>query len=325
MVASPSVAVVARRRSVRRAADVRPRGGVDSSRPRRRQVFLGPLSAPVRFTDCDDLLEHVRAILRGWSIDERPGGPRPVVRLTRTRRGYRRVSRWRSRPSLAREKVRETVVGALCGFHFELIDWYAEEHPEQLCLHAAAAVLGDGLVVFPSVQKAGKSVLTVALAERGVRVFTDDVLPIHLATRRGIALGIVPRLRVPLPENATPRFRKFVAAHRGPGHRRRQYVALPDAVMAPLGATAPVRRIVLLERVAAGPARLEPLDPADALEALLLQNFTWSAGAPAVLEALHAIARDASCHRLVFARSDDAAALLQRDFAARTGGLETAR
>jgi hypothetical protein len=225
------------------------------------------------------------------------------------------VSRWRDRPSLVREKIRETVVGALCGFHFELIDWYAEEHPGVLCLHAAAAVLGDGLVLFPAVQKAGKSVLTVALAARGVEVYADDVVPVDLATRRGLALGIVPRLRVPLPPNASPGFRRFVAAHRGPGHRNRQYLALPDAVMAPLGATAPVRRIVILERRRSGPAALAPIDPADALEALLLQNFTWRAGAPAVLDALHAVVAGATCHRLRFARSDEAADLLVGAFA----------
>lgn len=286
---------------------------------RTRELVLGPLSAPVRFTDCEELIEAVRAILPGWTLEDvtGAGGPRPILRMRRTRKGYRRVSRWKNRPSLVREKIRSTVVGALCGFHFELIDWYAEEHPDELCLHAAAARFGEGLVVFPALARAGKSVLTVTLASQGVRIYGDDVVPIDVRTRRGVALGIVPRLRPPLPLDLSPRLRAFVRAHAGPGFRNRLYVTVPPASLAPLGETAPVHGIVLLERGDEGPARIEEVDPAEALETLILQNFSLETPTDRVLDALHAVVLGARCRRVRYRRSEEAAALLHAEFGPR--------
>lgn len=318
------------------AAD-RPRGRKGSSHgaPRHRsrtgarttELVLGPLTAPVRFTDCPELVEAVRTILPGWSVKDVTGAdvPRPLMRIRRTEKGYRRVSRWKNRPSLVREKVRSTVVGALCGFHFELIDWYAEEHPDQLCLHAAAVQLGEGLVVFPALARAGKSVLTATLASLGVRVYGDDVVPVDVRTRRGVALGIVPRLRPPLPPDVSSRLRAFVRSHAGPGYRNRLYVTIPSATLAPLGETAPVKGIVLLERGDEGSARVEDVDPAEALETLILQNFSLETPTDRVLDALHAVVLGARCCRLRYTRSEEAAALLLAEFGARVPKSTRAR
>ena len=286
--------------------------------------MLGPLGAPVRFTDCPELVEAVRTILPGWDVKDVGGllGPRPAMRIRRTPRGYRRVSRWKDRPSLVREKIRSTVVGALCGFHFELIDWYAEEHPDELCLHAAAARFGDGLVVFPALGHAGKSVLTVALASLGVPIYGDDVVPIDLRTRRGVALGIVPRLRPPLPLDVSPRLRAFVRDHAGPGLRNRLYVTIPPGTLAPLGETAPVKGVVLLERGEVRAPRLGDVDPAEALETLILQNFSLQAPTDRVLDALHAVVLGARCRRLRYRRSEEAATLLRDEVGARASTTE---
>src|SRR5262245_35727079 len=116
---------------------------------RSQTICFRPIPAAIRFTGCDDLRDAAFSILRGWSYEDVTGRRRlrPIMRLAKTRRGYRRVSKWRSTPSLAREKVRRTLVEALCGFHFELIDAYAEEHTRELCLHAAGSRFRDGLVV----------------------------------------------------------------------------------------------------------------------------------------------------------------------------------
>src|SRR5207244_5895193 len=110
-----------------------------------------------------DLVEGILAILRGWRVEEvsERAGPRPALRVTRTRKGCRRVSGWLDRPSLVREKVRRSVVGGVCGFHYEMIEWYVKQFTDQLCIHAAAARFDDGLVVFPAMQRAGKSTLMV--------------------------------------------------------------------------------------------------------------------------------------------------------------------
>lgn len=291
-----------------------------------RTVRLGDLPQPARFRGCDDLVQAVRSILVGWRVrDVDPRGlPAPAIRVARTRRGYRRVSCWQHRPSLARAKVRRTLVEALCGFHFEFLDWYIAEHPEALFVHGAAVRFGRRLVVFPALAKAGKSTLTVHLAERGHVVFCDDVLAIDCATGRGTALGVVPRLRPPLPRGAGRAFHRFVAARRGHHRRNRLYVSLRRGELAPLGATAPIGGIVLLERRRRVRPRIEAIDPADALETIILQNFARDRPSPAILDTLARVTLGSTCYRLVYARGTDAVRLLERAYGrsprARRGG-----
>jgi hypothetical protein len=279
-------------------------------------VRYGPLPEPVRFVGCDDLVDAVASILRGWDVrDVAPEGlPRPVIRVRRIRRGYRRVSCWRHTPTLAREKVRRTLTEALCGFHFEFIDWYVAHHPDLLYVHGAAVQYGERLVLFPALAKAGKSTLTVRLAAEGLRVFCDDVLPIDPPTRRGIALGIVPRLRPPLPPDMSPSFRRFVDGRRGHAYVNRLYVTLRDGEIAPLGETAPVGGVVLLERSTEGAASLRRVDPAEALERVILQNFAGALPARGILDALADVVLGAECGALRYVRTEEAVRLLDGAF-----------
>ncbi len=283
-----------------------------------RTVRFGDLASPVRFSGCDDLLDAVRSILRGWSVVDVPAGDRtpPVIRVRRVEGGYRRVSRWTDRPSRVRAKLRRTLVEALCGFHSEFLDGYVEAHPDHLFIHGAAAMYGRRLVLFPAAAHAGKSTLTVHLAAAGRRIFCDDVLPIHPRTHRGIALGIVPRLRPPLPDNVSDEVRRFVDARAGHGYRNRLYVSLRGRELAPLGASAPIGGVVLLERRPTGPARLTDVDPADALETVILQNFARDVPAMAILDTLDRVVRKARCFRLRYSRTADAVAVLEDRFGA---------
>lgn len=286
-------------------------------RPRpHRLVRLGPLPQPVRFIGCDDLLAALRSILHGWPV--RPlaarAAPAPGLRIRRTRKGYRRVSRRYPTPTAARSKERGTLVEALCGLHSEVLDWLVEEHPSHLFVHGAAVRIGARLVVFPALAKAGKSTLTVHLAAAGHTVFTDDVLPIDTATGRGLALGIVPRLRPPLPASLGRAFHRFVAQRAGLSRSNRLYVRLRRGELAPLGSTAPVRGIVLLERAPGARASLQRLDPADALERMILQNFARDRPTPVILETLASIAERSDCYALRYARCAPAITLLEQAF-----------
>jgi hypothetical protein len=283
-----------------------------------RVVRWTPFAQPVRFRGCDDLLAALRSIVHGW--DEREIDPAraacPALRVSRARRGYRRVSTRLDRPSRARGKERRTLVEALCGLHGELLDWYAEAHPRHLFLHGAAVRIGGRLVVFPALAKAGKSTLSVQLAAAGHTVWTDDVLPVDLRTGRGLALGIVPRLRPPLPRGLGAATRAFVQRRAGPRRTNRFYVRLRRGECAPFGVEAPIGGVVLLERVPGARARIEPIARADALEALILQNYTRDRPAKAILDVLARVVERASCYRLQYARGAAAVAWLERTFGA---------
>lgn len=284
--------------------------------PRSRLVRLGPFEAPVRFTGCDDLLAALRSIVHGWRVtplDPRTA-PAPPLRVSRSRHGYRRVSSRHDRAWKARQKERRTLIEALCGLHAELLDWYLEAHPHDLFVHGAAVRFGRRLVLFPALAKAGKSTLTVHLAAAGYTVFTDDVLPIDTATARGFALGITTRLRPPLPAGLGRAFHAFVRRRAGLSNKNRLYVRLERGELAPLGATAPVGGVVLLEREPGARARLTAIDPADALERVILQQYARDRPSPLILDTLARVVEGSACYRLRYARCAPAVALLRAAF-----------
>ena len=96
---------------------------------------------------------------------------------------------------------------------------------------------------------AGKSTLTAALAQAGFGVFSDDVLPVFYANAgraHGAALGIAPRLRLPLPQTAGPEFEHWVATVSGPSNRQYRYLAIADQPRH--GKTLPIGAFVILDR-----------------------------------------------------------------------------
>lgn len=267
---------------------------------------------------CPATVDGLPRILAGWGL--RTSLSRGSARARIWRRG-RKSFGWESpkgvtAPVLWTERPPETETDVLCDIHDVLIDWYLAENPNHLALHGAAAKLGSGLVVFPTLTKTGKSTLMVELARRGVKIFCDDVLALEPKHSHGAALGLMPRLRNPLPRTATPAFRKFVAECRGPTDRRWIYVTLPDRVFAPLGTATPIRSLVFLERKARGAARLEAADAAEMLQELVAQNIAKGIRAGAILSRLAALTAVATSHRLTYSATEDAAKLLIERFAA---------
>jgi hypothetical protein len=172
-------------------------------------------------------------------------------------------------------------------------------------------VIGGRLVVFPSGSRAGKSTLVARLAAAGCLVYGDDVLPLDETDELGLALGLAPRPRIPLPANASLAFRQFIEAHAGPADDRYLYLNLEDG-LAPRGATAPLGAIVLLDRQPSGPASLSHASRADTLKALIRQNFARSEPARALLDRLHRLMSRVPCLALRYSELDEAAELIRR-------------
>lgn len=280
--------------------------------PRHRFIQYADLSAPVRFDGCDDLVASIERILCGWNIREVAGidASSSPMRISRASDGYRRVTTRHSTASRSRAKLRGNVVAALCGFHFELIDWYLDEHPDRLFVHGAAVHLPTGLALLPALAKAGKSTLTVALAAAGCRVQGDDVVPIDMATLEAVSLGIALRIRPPLPADVSPDLRDYVATHAGPTYGNRQYVRPAPDGFAPLGERSQIRTIVQLQRAEGATAEVRPISRADALERLILQNFAREVPAAGILDTLHRVVQGATCVELCYDRVEDGARAL---------------
>ncbi len=281
-----------------------------------RLVTLKGISTPVKFDGCDELIDGLGTVLRGWEIQDVPTTQpaRAQIRVTRTVRGYRRVSSRFNTPSRARKKIRRTTVAGLCGLHCELIDWHVDANEGMLCLHCAAAKFGDGLVLFPTTFRTGKSTLSTYMAAAGHRVFCDDVLPIDPDTDAGVAPGIVPRIRLPLPDNMGVKMRQYLASRSGPANHKYMYVNLNAQELAPLGEQAPIRGIVMLQRRARGKASLLPVSKHLVLEEVIAQNIARKVGALELLDTLHRVVENAQCYTLRYSRGGPAVKALQAVF-----------
>lgn len=288
-------------------------------------VSLGACGWRIAFTNCADVLEGVKAILHGWDIQDLPRSVKlkPHAHIARTSAG---TYRWRSdampRPALWDRDPPASAMNVIRDVHDVIFDWFLNEHPAHLCLHAAAVRIGSGLICFPSIHKAGKSTLCTALAASGQKVYCDDVLPIEPERNYGMAMGMAPLLRRPLPAHLGTASINFVAARKGPANKGWVYVRLGLYEIAPFGEQAPIKAFVLLHRKNGGRPKLEPVIKSQMLKELILQNFAEQVPPVQILDRLMSITEAAQCCQLQFDHIGDAAKLLVNTFA---GGARTSR
>ena len=274
------------------------------------QLIFADMRQPVRFIDCGDLLEHLSLVFPGWSILQTLEHSQPAVLTIRRRdKEYEISGDWIEKPLIRHDKV-----AAICALVAELVRAHVNQDDRLLCLHGAAAAFAGKLVVFPSFYRAGKSLLTACLAAAGTQVFGDDVLPLSLAEGEGIAPGLAPRLRLPLPDNLSAETRQYIEARRQLSSDNYTYLDLGNQALAPRGWRLPIGAFVLLERQEGAEAQLEAASDADILRQVVWQNFAREAEAPRILEVLNRLVEQAACYRLRYDRAEDAVALLHRTF-----------
>jgi hypothetical protein len=205
-----------------------------------------------------------------------------------------------------------SVASAICGLLADALTAFVEANAGALTLHCGAVLIDDRLVALTGGHRAGKSTLVSRLsAEPDLSIFCDDVLPLD-PDGRGIAMGIAPRLRLPLPPAASDAFRRHVDRHIGPadGH----YGYLCASTVACHGTRAPLSGLVVLDRRESGPARLHRLDPDIAMQNLLARNMGDLGGPDRAFHLVRDTARNATCLTLVYSDLEDAVALLRRAF-----------
>jgi len=193
----------------------------------------------------------------------------------------------------------------------------AEGQDGEIGFHCGAFVIEGRLVALTGMRRAGKSTLVSRLtAERDLKVFCDDVLaltPHEDGGATGRALGIAPRLRLPLPDTVTEEFCDHVSLTLGPADDRYGYL-LPDT-MARHGATAPLCAIVMLDRHSGKEGTgFHGIAPEDALRLLVEQSITAFDDAEAAYATARRILSGVPVLRLVYQDLEDAVALLRRAF-----------
>ena len=273
-------------------------------------MFAG-VPQPVRLVGCENLLPLMQTIIASWpcAVAEISPDTPPLIEIRHADDGrYRIGASWLEQPMIEYDDV-----CAVCSFIIDLVRGWIDSNPDFLCMHCGAAEFGGSLVVFPSVSRAGKSTLIARLAAGGIRAYADDLLPLT-AQGEGMSLGILPRLRLPLPVKAGTRLFSFVGQNEGPSNDRYRYVRMSPQMLAPFGSLCPIGAFVLLERKIEGGARLERATRAEAMQHLVRQNFMRDGAAASIFSTLRTLIDSKPCLRLSFSDLDEAVEILSRAF-----------
>ncbi len=209
-------------------------------------------------------------------------------------------------------------LNAICALVAELAWQRLREDPSLLCIHGAAAEFAGRLVVFPATRKAGKSTLSVAMAAAGIRMFTDDFLPVSVQDDgliRGISSGVSSRLRLPLPAQIGEGAQAYMARRQLLTNKQYTYVKPLKTENAQFGEALPLGGFVFLERADGATAEISEISTAKALKTLIYQNFSRAGRASDILAMLEFAALNLPCHLLKYDQAEPAIALLEAHFA----------
>ena len=285
---------------------------VTTHSPARQTTLLAfeGIERPVALLDCGELADGIAAVLRGWRIREVAASPdsAPVITIRKTRQGYHRRSEWVSEPAVVRDEV-----DAVCELLPDLINSFIADTSSLLCLQGAGVALERGLVIIPSADRLVLTTIAVHLAAAGGRLFAADVLPLD-SNNNAVAPGVLPRLRLPVPEAEGERFRDFVRRRRGPRGKDHLFVDLREQELAPFGTAAPICGVILLQRGPATRSELLPAREAEALKRMIPRSTARHFSALDRLDRLRAIVEGTRCFNLRYTTGEEAVRLLQDEF-----------
>ena len=269
-------------------------------------LAIDGLDVAVRLLGCAALEDCLPTVLAGLPYEIVTDDDRPSFASVAYASGQYRLHA----PHLGEPTYQKDEVNAACDLVGLIARRMAAGRIDRLSLHAAAVAINGALIVLPAGRRAGKSLLTVALAQSGVRLFGDDVLPMKLVPGEpivGVALGISPRIRLPTPASATPLITSLEGM-RSSENSQYRYVALPQ--LASAGEQLPIGAFVGLRPADDGRPRLEPVSRAATLRVLLKQNFGRSGRAQSLLGGLHSLASTALSFELAYTNPMESAQLL---------------
>ncbi|ART80873.1 PqqD family peptide modification chaperone [Oceanisphaera avium] len=242
----------------------------------------------------DGVPEVVQALMQAmpsWPIKVSP--PSSILP---TRYIYRDATGlWQGSLHEANEFHLPSPASAACSLVGDLLSERLQTQPELLGLHCASVEINQRLVLFPESSKAGKSTLSVAFAAAGYRLFGDDVLGLT-ENGEGVAMGVAPRLRLPLPASFSAEFVDYANRYAGPEDDRYRFVLPKSGGLAHLDERCPIGAIVLLERDASiTHPQVVTLPPAEGLLQLLCQNFAREAQTSILLQRLLPLMQSVPC------------------------------
>ena len=283
-----------------------------------KHLVFSDFNRRLNLVNTPELVDSLRSILCGWDVQANEElSDSAHMTFTKARRGYDLNIRSEDLKTTKSNETPRTICDAACGFHYEAYRWYRSAFRDHLCIHAAAVKIGDGIVLFPNTFAAGKSILSVALASHGCRLYADDVVALDMHSYEAVSLGILPRLRLPLPSKAiSPLMSRFLQTRRCLESQTDLYIGLDHDLQANLGERGKIAAIVILERLTRyTPARLAPIGVAEALRSIITQNFNTTHDVTRIFSVLKETTFNSKTFKLIYSEMDDAVKTLTTAFA----------
>lgn len=197
----------------------------------------GPPVALLASTGCGPVIDHLLAAAGDWPRCGRDTvSVAPLAEIEPAGPG-----RWQVRSTLLEggAALFENPLAAANALVGVLISGLLLTRPDWLCLHAAALDLDGAALVLPGDHQAGKSLFAGVAAALGLGIIADDRVLLRLPAPRGegprqrpevIALGIQPKLRLPLPAALPDRIRVFLDSHAGAPEGEMRFLDLPRGI-----------------------------------------------------------------------------------------------
>lgn len=276
--------------------------------------WVGPDDNPVLVENAEAVMPYLPYYIAGWplkwagSVADRA----PDVRVVENPDGtFNVISTGPGGADFTFENPYDAANGLAGG----LISVFVSRDPRMVCLHAGAARVGDGLVVVIGDSFAGKSSVALHLAVLGNRFFGDDQIAVTLENpSRGLCLGLMPKVRLPLPEDCGDAFREFVDGYSSMQGDDMAYLKLWEGEAATFGDAAPVRALVFLDRTETGDSGLRPASQPELVKAMVRTAFAPHIPSSDLLAGLTRLADATEAYHLRFSSSRHAATLLSQEF-----------
>jgi hypothetical protein len=276
-------------------------------------LLLKGLDAGVSVNVDEPFFAALPYILSHWPYEIVDNTAREMfAHVEKVKERYRLSSPFIEKPGSYRDPL-----NVICAIVAELAWARLREDPSLLCLHGAAAEFSNRLVVFPATKKAGKSTLSVALAAAGVRMFTDDFLPLAISDEgiiEGLSSGVSPRLRLPCPAQIGPRAMRYLEEQETLTNRQYTYVVPRPSESTAYNEAAPIGGLVFLNRQDGMKAALSEISTAQALKTLIYQNFSRAGNAADILKMLEFLAQNLPCYMLHYDEAEPAIEELKARF-----------
>ena len=254
-----------------------------------RRLGLEVLGVPVQVDARGPGLEQVPTLWRGFRSPVAAGPAYDVGPEGLRRDGL----------PVGAERGREA--GSVLAAFAQDVNQYVVATTRHLAFHAGVVTLGDRAMAFPAQSGTGKSTMTVACTKLGLGYVSDEAL---VLADDGRVLPYPRPLGLVGPMQALLRSQGSVDVVG-------ETLVPPDELGAvPVGSRPSVAAVVVLDRLATGAPRLEPLPRAAIVTLLLRMSFNgWKDPARALLQAT-ALATAAQLFRLSYREAVDAAPLV---------------